>query len=147
MGYENMTKKVIEYSYEELLDRAYSKIPKKAIGKETFEIPRAEVLLVGGKTIIRNFTNIADALNRDPKLLMRYFVKELAVPGTIDESGALILQGRFSSTIINTLINRFVKTYVICPTCGSRFTVLEKIGKVFKLKCLACGAETTLKAF
>ncbi len=142
-----VAKSIRDYSYEELLDRLYEKLPKKAVKKEAFEIPRAEIMIVGNKTIIRNFSQIADVLNREPKLLTRYFVKELAVPGTVDESGSLTLQGRFSSAIINKLIERFVKNYVLCPTCGSRFTVLEKVGKVFKLKCLACGAETTLKAF
>ncbi len=142
-----MGRSIRDYSYEELLDRVYSSLPKKTVKKEVFEIPRAEVLFVGNKTIIRNFSQIADVLNREPKLLTRYFVKELAVPGTVDESGALTLQGRFSIAIINKLVERFVKVYVLCPTCGSRFTVLEKVGKVFKLKCLACGAETTLKAF
>ncbi len=142
-----MARSIRDYTYEELLDRVYAKLPEKKVSAEPFEIPRAEVMVVGNKIVIRNFRQIADTLNRDPKLLMRYFVKELAVPGTIDESGALILQGRFSALIINRLIERFVKTYVLCPTCGSRFTVLEKVGKVFKLRCLACGAETTLPAF
>jgi len=142
-----LSKSIRDYDYEELLDRLYAKLPKKQVKAEPFEVPKAEIIVVGNRIIIRNFRQIADVLNREPKLLMRYFVKELAVPGTIDESGALILQGRFSSTIINRLIDRFIKNYVLCPTCGSRFTVLEKVGKVFKLRCLACGAETTLTAF
>ena len=142
-----MTRTIRDYSYEELLDRLYTRLPRKVESREPFEIPKAEAFIVGNKTIIRNFKQIADYLNRGQKLLSRYFVKELAVPGTIDESGALVLQGRFSVNIINKLIERFVKNYVLCPTCGSRFTVLERSGKVFKLKCLACGAETTLKAF
>ncbi len=140
-------KSIKDYSYEELLDRALSKLPKRTSSGGPFEIPRADVINVGTKTIIRNFRQICDCLNREEKLMTKYFVKELAVPGSIDESGALMLQGRFSSAIINKLIERFVKTYVLCPTCGSRFTELKREGKVFKLKCLACGAETTLKAY
>lgn len=142
-----MSRSIRDYDYEELLDRLYAKLPRKQVKSGPFEIPKAEIMVVGNRIIIRNFKQVSDILNREPKLLMRYFVKELAVPGTIDESGALILQGKFSSSIINRLISRFVKNYVLCPTCGSRFTVLEKVGKVFKLRCLACGAETTLTAF
>lgn len=142
-----MAKKILEYSYEELLDRAFSMLPKKEVETGLFTVPKAEVINVGNKTIIRNFKYIVERLNREPKLLMKYFVKELAVPGIIDESGSLVLQGRFSLMIINKLIERFVKLYVICPTCGSHYTELHREGKVFKLKCLACGAETTLKAF
>ncbi|WFO75861.1 translation initiation factor IF-2 subunit beta [Desulfurococcaceae archaeon MEX13E-LK6-19] len=142
-----MVKSIKEYSYEELLDRALSRLPKKEVKPGHFEVPKAEVINVGNKTIIRNFKYITEYLNREPKLLTKYFVKELAVPGTIDEAGALVLQGKFSAMIINKLIERFVKLYVICPTCGSHYTELIREGKVFKLKCLACGAETTLKAF
>lgn len=142
-----MVKTVRDYSYEELLERALSRLPRKEVKPGHFEVPRAEVINVGNKTIIRNFKDMAEYLNREMKLLVRYFVKELAVPGSVDESGALVLQGRFSAVIINKLIERFVKLYVICPTCGSHYTELVREGKVFKLKCLACGAETTLKAF
>jgi translation initiation factor 2 subunit 2 len=142
-----MPRSVKEYEYEELLDRAYSKIGGVRVKKETFQIPKAEVLVAGGKTIIQNFSKIADYLNRDPKILQRYFMKELGAPAIIGESGQLIIQGRFSGHVINKLIEMFVKKYVICPTCGSHFTELKKVGKVFVLKCLACGAETTLEAF
>ncbi|RLG90287.1 MAG: translation initiation factor IF-2 subunit beta [Thermoprotei archaeon] len=140
-------KRIRDYTYEELLERAYSKLPSRPVQKETFEVPRAEVMFVGGKTLILNFKQIADVLNREPKIIQKYFVKELGVPAYINESGQLILQGRFSSHVINKLIDVFVKKYVICPTCGSRFTKLIKKGKVFILKCEACGAETTLQAF
>ncbi|ABN70198.1 translation initiation factor 2 subunit beta (aeIF-2b) [Staphylothermus marinus F1] len=142
-----MTRRIRDYKFEELLERAYSKLPARTVSKETFEVPRAEVMFVGGKTLILNFKQITDVINRDPKILQRYFVKELGVPAYMNESGQLILQGRFSSHVINRLIDLFVKKYVICPTCGSRFTKLIKKGKVFILKCEACGAETTLEAF
>ncbi|ADI32455.1 translation initiation factor IF-2 subunit beta [Staphylothermus hellenicus] len=142
-----MARRIRDYKYEELLERVYSKLPARPVSKEAFEVPRAEVMFAGGKTLILNFKQITDIINRDPKILQRYFVKELGVPAYMNESGQLILQGRFSSHVINRLINLFVKKYVICPTCGSRFTKLIKKGKVFILKCEACGAETTLEAF
>ncbi len=138
---------VKEYSYEWLLERVYSKIPRHEGEYEVFRVPKAQLLIVGNKTYIRNFRQIAETVNRDPKLLARYFAKELAVPATIDDTGSLVLHGKFSAAVINRLLDHFVKNYVLCPTCGSHHTVLVKEGKVFKLKCLACGAETTLKAF
>ena len=140
-------KSIKDYTYEELLERAYSKLPPRPEKKEVFEVPKAEVMIVGGKTVIVNFMKIADYLNRDPKILQRYFMKELGTPAIIGEAGQLTLQGRFGPHVINRLIDMFVKKYVICPTCGSRFTTLKKVGKVFILKCQACGAETTLQAF
>ncbi len=138
---------VKEYSYEWLLDRVYSKIPRHETKYEVFRIPKVQVIIIGGKTHIKNFRQIADAMNRDPRLLARYFAKELAVPAIIDDTGSLVLHGKFSPPVLNKLLEHFAKNYVICPTCGSHHTILVKEGKVFKLKCLACGAETTLKAF
>lgn len=145
---KELLKKVRDYSYEELLDRAFSRIPVRDPSKGVvFEVPSIETIAVGTKTIVKNFRNIAHVVGRDEKLLMKYLVKELAAAGSIDEAGNLILSGRFSAQVLDKLLKRFVDTYVKCPTCGSIHTVLEKSKKTFKLKCLACSAETTLPSF
>ncbi len=145
---KELLKKARDYSYEELLDRAFSKIPVRDPSKGVvFELPSIETIAVGTKTIVKNFRNIAHAIGRDDKLLMKYLVKELAAAGSIDEAGNLILSGRFSAQVLDKLLKRFVDTYVKCPTCSSIHTVLEKSRKTFKLKCLACSAETTLPSF
>ncbi|MET1159843.1 MAG: translation initiation factor IF-2 subunit beta [Thermoprotei archaeon] len=142
-----MPKRVREYSYEELLERAYSKLPARGGPAKSFQIPRVELMVVGGKTVILNFKDIVDTLNREPKILQQYLVKELGAPAYLNESGQLVLQGKFSVHVLNKLVEMFTNKYVICPTCGSKDTKLIKRGKVFVLKCEACGAETTLEAF
>ncbi len=142
-----MVKSIKEYSYEELLDRAYSNLPSRVAPAKSFIVPKVEVMFVGGKTLILNFRQIADTLNREEKILQKYLVKELGVPAYVNESGQLVLQGRFNAHVLNRLLEIFTKRYVICPTCGSKDTKLIKKGKVFILKCEACGAETTLSAF
>jgi len=142
-----MAKSVREYSYEELLERAYSKLPVKGTSDRSAAVPRAEVMNAGGKTILLNFRQIVESINRDSEILEKYLVKELGVPAYINESGQLVLQGRFNAMVLNKLIDMFVARYVLCPTCGSRDTKLIKKGKVFILKCEACGAETSLSAF
>jgi len=76
---------------------------------------------------------------------MRFFLKELAMPGTVDERGNLVIYRRVSSHSLNTLYQKFLTTYVRCPTCGSFDTELIRKGKVWYIKCLACGAETFVK--
>jgi len=76
---------------------------------------------------------------------MRFFLKELAVSGIMDPSGALILNTRVSSRVINDLLNLFIKNYVICPTCGRPDTRIVKRERVWILVCDACGAEQPLK--
>ena len=142
-----MNRKVRDYSYEELLERAYSKLPVKPGEASAINIPKPEIIVVANKTTILNFKEIYEALNRDPEILQRYLGKELGVATYLNESQQLILQGRFNVQVLTKLLTIFVQKYVICPTCGSKDTKLEKRGKVFILKCMACGAETSLQAF
>ena len=136
-----------EIKYSEMLEKLYSKLPRRVEKKaERFEMPKVEIIHVGNSTIIRNFREIADYLRRDERHLMRYLLSELGVAGRIGEAGELIVNARFSAHPINVLLQRYVKYYVICPTCGSWDTKLEKLpGKIYVLKCEACGAEQTLK--
>jgi translation initiation factor 2 subunit 2 len=140
-------KNIYEYKYEELLERAFTKLAGRRGGEEVFEVPKASVLVIGNKTIIQNFRVITQALNRDEELLKRYFMKELNVPGSTNEAGQLELRGKFNAAAINQLLERFIQKYVKCSTCGSFHTKLTKKGKVFILKCDACGAETSFQAF
>ncbi len=133
--------------YEKLVERAFEKLGGKRGSGEVFEMPHADVLVIGSKTVVQNFRQIASVLNRDEELLKRYFMKELNVPGSINEAGQLELKGKFNPQAINQLLVRFVERYVKCSTCGSVHTRLTKKGKVFVLRCDACGAETTLPAF
>jgi len=138
-------KELLDYDY--LLERAYSKLPRIVeAGKHRFEVPKAEVMVTGRKTFILNFKQICDIVNREPRVLLRFLLKELAAPGEIQENAAVI-QGEFRIRTINVLIQRFVRDYVICPVCGSPDTILRKEKKVMFLKCMACGATSSVRPF
>ncbi len=130
--------------YDWLLDRAYSQLPQRRSMK-AYDLPSLEIEYVGDHTIIRNFAEVCDRLRREPRIAMRFFLKELAMPGTVDERGALVIYRRVSAHTLNTLYNRFLENYVKCPTCGSYDTELIRKGKVWYIKCLACGAEQFVK--
>lgn len=131
--------------YEYLLDRVYAKLPKKTQSVDIQNLPSLVIFNVGGTTIIRNFGEYCDRIRREDKLCMRYLLKELGAAGSINENGQLLIQGKFSSQIINTLMDRFLKTYVQCSTCKSYDTILVKEGKIWYIQCLACGAKTSVK--
>jgi translation initiation factor 2 subunit 2 len=135
-------------SYEELLERAFKLLPERRVGSgERFVMPKFEVNIAGKKTFITNFGQVSDILGRSPELLLRYLLKEVALPGTTDGHVAVI-QGEVKGQLLNKLLERFVREYVICPVCGSPDTRLEKERRgVFLLRCLACGAVTPMKAF
>ncbi|MBU1930167.1 hypothetical protein KJ972_01545, partial [Candidatus Micrarchaeota archaeon] len=58
------TKRGQNVEYEKMLDRLYLSLPKKALTKERFEMPKADAFLQGQKTIFKNFGGLAKILRR-----------------------------------------------------------------------------------
>ncbi|MEZ0319768.1 MAG: translation initiation factor IF-2 subunit beta [Pyrobaculum sp.] len=132
----------MEDEYIALLDRAYKLVSPKA--QRRAEIPKIEVENMPRKTIIQNFGQIAKRLNRDIYFMAKFFQKELAVPGTV-EGDVLILHGEKSPKVVEAVYERFIRYYVVCPVCNSIDTELRKEGRLFIMKCLACGASTPVR--
>lgn len=129
--------------YMELLKKAKENLPELKKGSERFEIPKADVI-TGKQTVIKNFADISKKLRRDPKHIAKFLLKELAVPGSLDESG-LVLQGKVYSSLINQRIEEYTKDFVLCHECGKADTAVQKIEKTLVMKCEACGAKRSLR--
>ena len=127
--------------YKELLKKAREKVPEKIKKTERFSIPAANSMVQGNTTIISNFIVIANYLNRKPEHLLKYILRELATPGEIKKTGAVIIRSKVPSFRINEKIQNYTKEYVICKECGKPDTQLSKEDKVSFVKCLACGAR------
>jgi translation initiation factor 2 subunit 2 len=136
-----------DLSYEALLERAYKLLPPRRIRRERLEVEPPEVVTVGKRTFITNFKRICDTLNRDPRLVLRFLLKELGASGNI-EGDAAVIYGVAARKIVKDLIDVFVKNYVNCPVCGSPDTILIREERKFmQLRCTACGATTPVKPF
>jgi translation initiation factor 2 subunit 2 len=127
-------------NYEELLKRAMEKLPKKTEDKKRFVVPSVEFEFSGTRTIFKNFIAIANLLRREPHHLSKYFLKELATPGSI-EGNALVLQRKIPSGLLQEKLNSYVKKFVYCKVCGEPDTRLVKEGRITFLVCEACGAR------
>ncbi len=132
-------------NYEKLLERGIEKIPKEFAKTERFEIPKVVGHIEGNKTIINNFNQIVNTLNRDPQHLLKFLLREVATPGTL-EKNRLILGRKISSTKINEKIELYAKTFVLCPECKKPDTQLIKENKILIIKCTACGAKHPVRA-
>ncbi len=130
-------------NYIELLRRAKMSLPK-SVAIERWELPRANVQISGKRTTVRNFSEIAKTIRRDPQHIAKYIFKELAVPGSVGE--ALELQGKFTSEQINRRIEDYVKEFVLCSECGKPDTQLVKQERLWSMKCEACGAKRPVKS-
>jgi translation initiation factor 2 subunit beta (aeIF-2b) len=128
--------------YLKLLDKAYAVIMPKVERRR--ELPRLSIQVQPKKTIIQNFRDIAQRLNRDPTHIARFFLKELALPGSID-GNALVLYAERSPRTLEAVYERYIKFYVECPVCHSVDTYLEREGRIYVLVCTACGARMPRK--
>ena len=132
------------YKYEWMLERAYENIPKDLYEtSERFEIPKVSVEYSGNRTYIVNFSKIAQVLSRDANHILRFFNKELATFGQFDGQRAIFV-GKFSKNILQKKLEKYAKTYVICPQCGKPDTKLIKEGRILFIECMACGAKVSV---
>jgi len=130
--------------YEDLLKMCMKKLPKEGGEGDRFRIPKADVLIQGARTIFLNFYDTANALRRDPRHLLKFFLKELATSYE-EKDKKVTFQGRFPGILINKKIELYVKNYVLCPNCGRPDTKLMKIDRIEVLKCEACGSRQAVK--
>lgn len=131
-------------TYEELLERAYEKLPKIKEQKERFEVPQVDSDIQGNMTIFKNFIPVTQAIRREPKHLLKYLTKQLAAPGSIEGQRA-IFQSKLTKRVIQAKLDNYVKDFVVCKECKRPDTKLIKEGRILILKCEACGAKTGVR--
>ena len=130
-------------NYDQLLDRALVGITTPGTTGERFELPIASVSVIGARTIVHNFADVADRLNRDPLHILKYLAKEMATAGSF-EGGKGYFQGKFSRDTINRLVGAYSNRFVICPVCHRPDTRVERRDRLSFLVCEACGARSSI---
>jgi len=134
----------VSEDYEKLLDRALERVPKAASREGRFKIPEPDVEVAGNRTTLRNLKEIADALNRDPNHLMKYLLREVGTAGNLEGTRG-VFQGKFGGGTLQDRVNRYIEEFVFCPECRKPDTKIIKRGRVYMLKCEACGARASVK--
>jgi translation initiation factor 2 subunit 2 len=103
-------------------------------------MPVFRVQRSGSRSLLVNFSEVADALRRDRKHLMKFLLKELATSGETKGTG-LEVQGIFNAEAVNKKLEKYVELYVKCPECSKHDTNLVKDRGFFFVKCEVCGAR------
>jgi len=130
--------------YEEMLDAVFGQLPKEVVSSVRYEIPKVKGHIEGNKTIIINFVQICDILNRKTAHLLKYLQRELATPAKM-EGNRLVLGRKISSNSINSKIEEYADNFVLCYSCKKPDTTLIKEGELMFVKCMACGAKNRVK--
>ena len=129
--------------YKELLERAQSQLPSDISEHKRFEVPQPRSFLNGMRTILANFKDICDALNRDPRHVLKFFSREMATAATMQRNRA-IFQGKFYPDTFDRLTQRYIKEFVVCPVCSRPDTKIVKDKRFLFLVCEACGARSSI---
>jgi translation initiation factor 2 subunit 2 len=134
----------LNYNYDELLKRARAEIPEVTMKKERLEMPRLFVSMVGMRTTISNFKEVADTLDRDPQHILKFLTREMATAATYHD-GRAIFQGKFPRDTFERLLQRYMDAFVICPVCKRPDTKILKEKRLSFVVCNACGAKSSVK--
>ncbi|MHB8605713.1 MAG: translation initiation factor IF-2 subunit beta [Thermoplasmatota archaeon] len=133
--------------YSALLKRAREKVPSVVGTGERFVMPPADIIQEGKQTIVRNFRELLEKMNRTPDHTVPILLREIGIAGTYEkENGRLILQGKVADRTIIDRLEKYLTTYVICGECGRPDTHLVKEERTTIVKCDACGAHRPVKA-
>lgn len=137
---------IVVMEYDVLLKRARERLPESVFERERFEIPKVRGHLEGNKTIVSNFTQIAQTLRRPVDHFLKYILRELATPGEVTRSGLLVLGAKIPASRVNEKVRQYAEEFVLCPECGKPDTELKREGEFTFMRCSACGAKTAVKS-
>jgi len=135
----------MEFDYNKLLKDASGVLSSKTRTEERLKVPEPEIIYEGKATIIRNFIDITEMLNRNPEDLVKYLTKEFGIGANV-AGRRLIINRKLREEEIREKLNAYIATYVLCYECSSPDTTIEKVGRTYLLVCKACGAEHPIKA-
>ncbi|DAC48902.1 MAG TPA: translation initiation factor IF-2 subunit beta [Candidatus Thalassarchaeaceae archaeon] len=133
-----------DFDYEALLDRAHDNIPQDLSSSARWKLPEPDVLIEGSQTIIRNFSDIVDMMDRDGNHVYHFMQNELGTSGSREERRVL-LKGRIPPKRIKEKLGNYVRTFVLCDQCNAPDTRFIKEDRTTLLKCQACGATRPVK--
>jgi translation initiation factor 2 subunit 2 len=96
------------------------------------------------RTIISNFKEVADVLDRDPQHILKFLTREMATAATYHD-GRAIFQGKFQRDSFARLLRRYMESFVTCSVCKRPDTKVVKEKRLSFLVCNACGARSSIK--
>ncbi len=130
--------------YESLLKKTEDILSKSTVSQQRLQIPEPDIIQEGKVTIVRNFQDIVELINRDPKHISKFLMTEFGIGVTIN-GRRLTINRKISADQISAKIRQYMESYVVCYECNSPDTEIQKIGRTYVLACKACGAQHPIR--
>jgi translation initiation factor 2 beta subunit (eIF-2beta)/eIF-5 len=137
--------KTMSLTQKDLIKRAIEKIyVLKVKNKKSKRIEKVDPNLryMNRKTHIFNFYEICKSFNRttenEIQHVKKFIEKKENLKSSIDGSNNLIIVGSVRKPKFDKLMKDYVKAYIMCASCKSPDTYIEKDNRLYNVKCHKC---------
>ena len=133
-----------------LIDRAYNILKKEQKNKKNFTKPI--IVNHNRKSYITNFINFCESINRLPEDVRKFISKDINVDTSFvtennledNNNSGLKLNNYYKSAQIMNTITNYMKQYVLCDSCKSGNTEIEKIERINYIICGTCKSKKAI---
>lgn len=147
---EDMYDRKADYTYEDMLDRVMNILHAQnpdLIEKKRRTMKPPQLTRVGTKkTLWVNFQEICTMMQRPPQHVFQFFMAELGTEGSIDGNQRLVIRGKYVPKYIESLLRKYIVSYVTCEMCRSPNTELTRdpATRLNFCKCHDCGSSRSV---
>lgn len=95
----------------------------------------------GIKTVIENVTEVAEALDRTPGEINKFFGCELGAQTSYsEETEKAVVNGAHTDHTLQDMMHRYIETFVLCPNCRLPESTYKVKNDLIYHRCAACGS-------
>jgi translation initiation factor 2 subunit 2 len=132
------------YSDDFTIKRAYNLLDslKNKDNNNTFSgLKKPEIKTENRKTHILNFRELCSRLNRTESEVQLFLNGELNCKTSIDQNGILLIYNMYRSNVIQSNIENYINTFVLCGQCKSKDTIIKKEKSFTYIECKNCKSK------
>ncbi len=115
---------------------------------EKIRLPQPAIEKIPRHTVLKNWSEFVEAFDAKPsdlpfaQHLQEFFESEFSTTSSMNGQNQIVLTGVYKATNICTVLRRYVNVWKTCKQCKGTQTSLKKAGKVVKIHCLRCLADS-----
>lgn len=129
------------YQIDFLLDRVYDTL---TLDRGKIKLEKPILVNKDKKSYIPNFIEMSKSVNRTAEELRLFFQEELRMDTSFKENGCLKIDTIVRNQMVEAIYKSFVVDHIMCKTCKSIKTHIEKEKRIKYLICETCGCKRSV---